>query len=97
MAERCGKSVTFMAKPDEAEAGSSCHVHLSLWKDGVNAFPGEGQLGRVRCGDAFRWFLGGWIAHAPEVMALYAPNVNSSKRYQSGSWAPTRTSSGSWT
>ena len=85
-----GRAVTFMAKPHDDQAGSSCHVHLSLWKDGESAFPGEHELGGVRCSDAFRWFLGGWMAHAPAMMALYAPNVNSYKRYQSGSWAPTR-------
>ena len=38
----------------------------------------------------FRWFLGGWIAHAPEFMVFYAPTVNSYKRFRAGSWAPTR-------
>ena len=88
-AERVGRSVTFMAKLDEEEAGSSCHVHLSLWEGERNAFAGDGTLGPVKCSDAFRWFLGGWIARAPEVMACYAPNVNSYKRYQAASWAPT--------
>jgi len=90
VADRLGMSVTFMAKPHSDRAGSSCHVHLSLWKDGANAFGGDVELGPVRASDVFRWFLGGWMAHAPEVMALYAPTVNSYKRYQSGSWAPTR-------
>ncbi len=90
IAEQQGRSVTFMAKFDEQRAGSSCHIHLSLWAGGDNAFSGEQQLGPVRCTDAFRWFLGGWMAHAPEVMACYAPNPNSYKRYQAGSWAPTR-------
>jgi glutamine synthetase len=39
--------------------------------------------------DVFRWFLGGWIAHAREMMVCYAPTVNSYKRYRAGSWAPT--------
>jgi hypothetical protein len=38
----------------------------------------------------FRWFLGGWIAHVPDVMVFYAPTVNSYKRYVDASWAPTR-------
>ena len=83
-------SVTFMAKFAEDQAGSSCHIHLSLWNDGTNAFPGDGKLGPVDCSDAFRWFLGGWIAHVPEMMVFYAPTVNSYKRYQASSWAPTR-------
>ena len=83
-------AVTFMAKLAADQAGSSCHVHLSLWRDGDNAFDGDGQLGPIHCSDEFRWFLGGWIAHAAEVMPFYAPNVNSYKRYRPGSWAPTR-------
>ena len=89
IAQQQDLSVTFMAKYDEQQAGSSCHVHLSLWKDGSNAFAGGEAIGEIECSDVFRWFLGGWIAHAAEFMPFYAPNVNSYKRYQSGSWAPT--------
>ena len=90
LAEAAGLSVTFMAKPVEGYAGSSCHIHLSLWKDGANAFPGDRKLGPVECSDAFRWFLGGWIAHIPDVAVFYAPTINSYKRYVDGSWAPTQ-------
>jgi glutamine synthetase len=83
-------SVTFMAKVSADQAGSSCHIHLSLWKGGKNAFAGNKKPGPAACSDVFRWFLGGWIAHVPDVMVFYAPTVNSYKRYQSGSWAPTR-------
>lgn len=89
LADRAGLSVTFMAKYDSDGAGSSCHVHLSLWKGNQNAFAGGSKLGEVSCSDTFRWFLGGWIRHVPELMVFYAPTVNSYKRYQSGSWAPT--------
>ena len=90
VADRMGISVTFMAKYAAARAGSSCHVHVSLWKGGKNAFVGNKKLGPVECSDIFRWFLGGWIAHVPEFMVFYAPTVNSYKRYQAASWAPTR-------
>ena len=90
LADQMGRSVTFMAKPYEDRAGSSCHVHLSLWRDGVNAFPGESRLGDIRCSNEFRWFLGGWIRHAAAALVFYAPNVNSYKRFRSGSWAPTK-------
>lgn len=89
-AEQTGLSVTFMAKFAEDRAGSSCHVHLSLWRDGRNAFAGDDELGPVRCSETFRWFLGGWIARAGETMPFYAPNPNSYKRYRAASWAPTR-------
>ncbi len=90
IADRLGTSVTFMAKPDVAEAGSSCHVHLSLWSGDEPAFPGHIRVGPVSGSDAFRWFLGGWISHVEELMAFFAPTINSYKRYQDGSWAPTR-------
>ena len=90
VAEQMGQSVTFMAKFAADRAGSSCHVHLSLWRDGKSAFAGTGELGPVKCSDSFRWFLGGWIAHVSELMVFYAPTVNSYKRFVDASWAPTR-------
>jgi len=90
VADRMDVSVSFMAKFAADRAGSSCHVHLSLWAGGRNAFAGEERLGPVRCSDVFRWFLGGWMARAPEVMVFYAPTVNSYKRFVDASWAPTR-------
>ena len=93
-ADRAGAAVTFMAKVDEDGAGSSSHLHVSLWRDGENAFAGAGAGGEsgvagVDCSDTFRWFLGGWMAHAAELTACYAPTVNSYKRFQPQSWAPT--------
>ncbi len=85
-ADRMGVSVTFMAKPDAAQAGSSCHLHLSLWRGTNSAFASRDGKGSA----TFRHFLAGWIAHARELMVCYAPTVNSYKRYQSASWAPTR-------
>jgi glutamine synthetase len=90
LADRLGVSLTFMAKPAADQAGSSCHIHMSLWQKGHNAFPGRRAFGPLQASTAFAHFLGGWIAHAPEVMVFYAPTVNSYKRYQAGSWAPTR-------
>jgi glutamine synthetase len=76
-----GCSITFMAKPDHTWIGSSCHVHMSLWRDGANAFAGDEAV--------FGSFLAGWIACARELGLFLAPNVNSYKRYAAGSWAPT--------
>ncbi|GEM83942.1 glutamine synthetase family protein [Meiothermus hypogaeus] len=90
IADSMGLSVTFMAKPHHGQAGSSCHVHLSLWKDGQNAFAGEESYGPIRGSTVFGQFLAGWIAHVPDLMPFYAPTVNSYKRYEDGSWAPTR-------
>jgi glutamine synthetase len=90
LAHNMGRSVTFMAKVDEQQAGSSCHIHLSLWNGEGNAFAGDGDVAGIACSDQFRWFLGGWIRHAPDVMVFLAPTVNSYKRFQAASWAPTR-------
>lgn len=86
VAEQMGLSVTFMAKFATELAGSSCHVHLSLWRDGGNVFAGTGPGG---FSDVFRWFLGGWLSHLAETIVFYAPTVNSYKRYRAESWAPT--------
>lgn len=90
IADQCGVSVTFMAKPVQGQAGSSCHIHLSLRRDGRSLFQGEKRVGPVMGSDEFRWFLGGWLAHTPEFMVFHAPTVNSYKRYEDLSWAPTR-------
>jgi glutamine synthetase len=91
-ADQQGLSVTFMAKPHADQAGSSCHVHLSLWRDGVNAFAGDRDLGvgGITSSDELRWFLGGCLRWVPELIVLLAPTVNSYKRFATGSWAPTR-------
>ena len=93
ISDRLGCSATFMAKPDAAQAGSSSHLHLSLWTDEsgeqANAFAGDGDLSGIACSDEFRWFLGGWMRYAAELMVFYAPTVNSYKRFLARSWAPT--------
>jgi glutamine synthetase len=91
-ADRQGLSVSFMAKYATERAGSSSHVHLSLWRDGENAFAGDHDLGvaGVQASDELRWFIGGCVAHVAELMVFFAPTVNSYKRYVDGSWAPTR-------
>jgi glutamine synthetase len=90
IAEQLQMSVSFMAKFSEEQAGSSCHIHISLWKKGKNVFPGDIKTGPVDGSEIFRWFLGGWIKHAAEMMVFYAPTINSYKRFKSESWAPTK-------
>ena len=87
LAESQQLSVTFMAKPSSSEAGSSSHLHLSLWD--ADAETNVFDVGGERS-DVFRWFLGGWMAGTADFMAFYAPTINSYKRYVDGSWAPTR-------
>jgi glutamine synthetase len=76
-----GCSITFMAKPDHAWIGSSCHIHSSLWNGSRSAFAGESPT--------FRRWLAGQIANLGELAIFVAPNVNSYKRFAAGSWAPT--------
>lgn len=83
-------AITFMAKWDERYAGSSMHLHASLWDEAGQAlFPGQEAFGPVKSSPLFRWFLGGWMAHIREVFAFYAPYPSSYKRYVAGSFAPT--------
>jgi len=90
IADAKGSAVTFMAKWDESLAGSSMHQHLSLWDAACeeNQFSRNGKEAGSGS-DAFRWFLGGWMARAGELAVCYAPSVNSYKRFQSASFAPT--------
>ncbi len=93
LADQLGLAVTFMAKVDEHLAGSSCHIHLSLWDadQSQNQFDGDEPLaaGLPGAAPAFRWFLGGCLTFIGELMPFLAPTVNSYKRYEAGSWAPT--------
>ena len=83
-------AITFMAKWDERFAGSSMHLHTSLWNAAGEAlFPGEEPFGPVHSSLLFRWFLGGWMAHIREIFPFYAPYPSSYKRYVAGSFAPT--------
>ena len=84
-----GHAITFMAKYDMKHAGSSFHLHASLWDlEGIrNLFV---QEGRHPGSELFTHFLAGQMALAREFSLCYAPYVNSYKRYQAGSFAPTR-------
>lgn len=86
IADLHGKSLTFMAKFNERE-GNSCHIHLSVRADdGAAVMAGDGAHG-------FSPFMEHWIAGIlatlREFTLLYAPTINSYKRYAKGSFAPT--------
>src|SRR5919107_2998675 len=81
-----GMSITFMAKPNERE-GNSCHIHFSLrGSDGSSAMLGDGSAHLSVTGQRV---LAGLLATMREFSLLFAPNINSYKRYQPGSFAPT--------
>jgi len=81
-----GMSLTFMSKYDERE-GNSCHIHISLRSEAGDAvLAGDDHLG---FSPMMRHFLAGQLACHRELAYFLAPNVNSYKRYVSGSFAPT--------
>jgi glutamine synthetase len=88
MAQANDWTATFMAKPSISDIGSSCHIHASLWDSGDTAKMPDPSAPREMSGLG-RSFLGGLLAHTAELMWLFAPNVNSYKRFQSASFAPT--------
>lgn len=106
LADQHGKCISFMAKYAPFEAGNSCHIHMSLWKNAMNVFSEterQGPGSRRRAGSTrkhpsnidggskrFHQFLGGLLKYSPELCLFFAPTINSYKRYQPGSWAPTR-------
>jgi len=93
MAQATDMSVTFMAKPTMTDIGSSCHIHASVWgADGTAKMPDPAVPHELSA--TGRSFLGGLLAHTRELMWLFAPNVNSYKRFQSASFAPTAVSWG---
>lgn len=85
-----GVAISFMAKWHEKLAGSSCHLHSSLWDaDGKSSRFHDPKAPRGMS-EIFRRWVAGLMAHAREFAIFYAPFVNSYKRYQAGSFAPTR-------
>lgn len=79
-------SLTFMAKFNERE-GNSCHIHLSFrGTDGSLVMAADSPDGMSDLG---RSFIAGQLAHARELTLMYAPQINSYKRFAPGSFAPT--------
>ncbi|MFM7617927.1 MAG: glutamine synthetase family protein [Actinomycetes bacterium] len=89
IAALAGRSITFMAKYSMEEVGSSCHLHSSVWSaDGSESLMWDADA-PDHMSDTMRGWLGGIIATGAEFAWLFAPYVNSYKRYQPESWAPT--------
>jgi glutamine synthetase len=85
-----GKAITFMAKWNYGMAGSSCHVHQSLWsKDGKSPlfFDKAGDHGMSAM---MKQYLAGELEHSREITYFLAPYINSYKRFMAGTFAPTR-------
>jgi glutamine synthetase len=102
LAQQRGLIATFMPKPFANLTGNGCHFHVSLWKDGENAFerdPAQDPRG-LGLSELAYGFLGGLKAHAKAYIAVTAPTVNSYKRLTVGAptsgatWAPAYVSYG---
>jgi glutamine synthetase len=79
-----------MGKPFNDQGGSGTHLHLSLERDGVNAFDGVGGTDSGDgVSDELRHFTAGLLAHAPALMAFLNPTINAYRRIQPDSLAPT--------
>jgi glutamine synthetase len=89
IADQHGRSLTFMAKYDMDEVGSSCHIHSSVWDaDNATSLMWD-DAAPQHLSDTFRHWLGGLVHASRELSLLFAPTVNSYKRFQPDSWAPT--------
>jgi glutamine synthetase len=90
IAHQDSRCVTFMALPDQDQAGSGCHLHISL-RDQAGlpcmTAPGAAAASSELSEPAQR-FLAGLLAFSPELTLLHAPVVNSYRRLQPGGWAP---------
>jgi glutamine synthetase len=87
IAAQHGVAATFMGKPFNDQGGSGMHLHVSLERDGRNAFDGPAEEDGVSA--ELRAFGAGVLAHAAGLMALLNPTVNAYRRIQPGSLAPT--------
>ncbi|MET9969064.1 glutamine synthetase family protein [Streptomyces sp. NPDC006356] len=83
-----GVSITFMAKYNERE-GNSCHIHLSLADASGDSVMAGTSADPGGMSEVMRHFLAGQLAALRDFSLLYAPNINSYKRFQPGSFAPT--------
>ena len=85
VARRRGMTATFMPKPLFGDNGSGMHVHQSIWRDNRPLFAGKGYAGSS---EQMRCYIGGLLKHAPALLALCAPTVNSYHRLVPGFEAP---------
>ena len=86
LARRAGAQATFMAKPFADASGNSMHVHVSLWRDGEPAFaPEDGGENALHL-----HAVAGLLRHLPGITLYGAPTVNSYKRFEELSFAPSR-------
>ena len=89
LAHAADLTVTFMAKPKIDEVGSSCHLHVSMWStdDDTSLCWAEAAAGGMS--ERFGAFVAGQLAHAVDMTLMFAPTINSYKRFQPDQFAGT--------
>jgi len=87
VAKKRGLIATFMPKPIYMDNASGMHVHMSLWKNGVNVMYDENDK-YAELSQTARYFIGGLLEHARALTAVCCPTVNSYKRLVPGFEAP---------
>ncbi len=94
LAHAADLTVTFMAKPKIDEVGSSCHLHVSMWSAEGDASLcwSEGPIGGIS--ELFGSFIAGQLTHAIDITLMFAPTINSYKRFQPDQFAGTATALG---
>ena len=94
LAEQRGMTATFMPKPFTDRTGTGLHMHMSLWRDGEPLFPDPADPRGLGLSSLAYQFIGRLLAHAPALLAVVAPTVNSYKRTTAATpasgatWAP---------
>ncbi len=89
LAHAADLTVTFMAKPKIDEVGSSCHLHVSLWSTDSDASLCWSPQPAGGMSDKFGAFVAGQLTHAADVTLMFAPTINSYKRFQPDQFAGT--------
>jgi glutamine synthetase len=85
-----GKSVTFMSKWNYGLAGSSSHIHASLWDMAGKTPLFHDRRAEFGMSPLMRRFVAGQLKYARQITYFLAPYINSYKRFQVGTFAPTR-------
>ena len=83
-----GHSASFLAKWNHDRVGSASHVHMSLWKEGENAF--HDANGAHGMSQTMEYFTAGLLKYARDCSFFFAPYINSYKRFAKGTFAPTK-------
>jgi glutamine synthetase len=90
IAHQHGKAITYMAKWAYDLAGSSCHIHMSLWDKAGKTSLFRDAKAQYGMSETMKSFMAGQLKYAPEIAYFLAPYINSYKRFQNATFAPTK-------